>query len=1050
MSENHFDAVIFDLDGVITKTALVHSSAWKTMFDDYLKEREKKYNEPFQEFTHIGDYLPFVDGKPRYKGVDDFLKSRGIELPYGDPSDGYEQETVCGLGNRKDFAFNEILKRDGVEVYESTHSFIYGLKEAGIRIGVASSSKNCKPVLEAANLLHLFETRVDGVVSAELKLKGKPEPDIFTRAADNLGVTYHRTVIIEDAVSGVQAGRRGAFGLVIGVAREDNERELLINGADIVVNDLSEINIDRINQWFEKVLEDDQWGITYHAYEPEKERTREALLTVGNGYFGTRGAMEETKSSEFHSPGTYIAGLYNRLESKVGDRLIENEDFVNVPNWLPVNFRIDGEPWFDFDKAEISEFKKHLDFRTGVFTRQMVVTDSIGRQTRVVSRRMANMAIPHQAALQYEITPLNYNGNIALKSGIDGDIINEGVERYKQLNQRHLEKDQQGCEDNLIWVSVNTTQSGIQIAEAANHHLYLNNNRLDITGAAEVLPSKAFVHFSVPVQRSETLRLEKTVGIYTSKYDDVADPLSAARIMAVTTTLFDDIVEKSVVQWSKIWQKIDIVIDGNRMDQKLLRLHLYHLMVSASPHNATIDASFTARGLHGEAYRGHIFWDELFILPFYSMNFPETAKATLLYRYNRLDKARAYAEEHGYKGAMFPWQSGSDGREETQIVHLNPLTGDWGDDYSSLQRHVSLAIAYNIWEYFHITGDLDFIKKYGAEMFLEICRFWASKAELNAKTGRYSIAGVMGPDEFHEQYHGAAEGGLRDNAYTNIMVAWAFGKAFDLVEKLGKSSKAILKKTSVTTEELNHWKEISQKLNVVISDKGIISQYDGYFDLKELDWDDYKKKYDNIYRLDRILKAEGKSADEYKVAKQADTLMTFYNLDDEEVRNILEGMGYQVSAGYLKENLSYYLARTSHGSTLSRVVHAQLANMIGDRELSWELYQDALGSDYVDIQGGTTAEGIHLGVMAGTVLIAMHAYAGLNLRGEIIRIEPNMPKAWRSIKFGFSFRGQRFNLEASHESVLIEHAEQTGKKTQILIKGKSFQLTPGNKLTLKF
>lgn len=1044
-----FDAVIFDLDGVITKTALVHSSAWKKMFDDYLKQRAKKNNEPFHEFTHTNDYLPFVDGKPRYKGVDDFLKSRGISLPFGQPSDTIEQETVCGLGNRKDLAFNEILKRDGVEVYESTHSFLYALKEAGVKIGVASSSKNCKPVLEAANLLHLFETRVDGVISAELNLKGKPEPHIFTRAADNLGVTYDRTVIIEDAVSGVQAGQKGAFGLVIGVAREDNTQELRMNGADIVVSDLSEINIDSINAWFETGLQDAQWGITYHAYEAEKERTREALLAVGNGYFGTRGALEETKSSKFHSPGTYIAGLYNRLESEVNGRIIENEDFVNVPNWLSVNFRIDGEPWFDFDKAEISKFSRHLVFRTGVLTREMIVTDPLGRQTRIISRRMANMAIQHQAALQYEITPLNYNGTISIKSGIDGDIINEGVERYKELNQQHLEKDQQGCDDNLIWVSVNTTQSGIQIAEAANHHVYLNNQRLDIIGAAEVLPSKAFVHFVVSMERSETLRLEKTVGIYTSKYDDVGDPISCARIMAVTTTRFDDIVKKSAAAWSKIWQKIDVVVQGNRNDQKLLRLHLYHLMVSASPHNAKIDASFTARGLHGEAYRGHIFWDELFILPFYSINFPKTAKATLMYRYNRLDKARENAKNHGYKGAMYPWQSGSDGREETQIVHVNPLTGEWGDDYSSLQRHVSLAIAYNIWEYYHITDDLDFVKKYGAEMFLEICRFWASKAELNQQTGRYSIAGVMGPDEFHEQYPGAAEGGLKDNAYTNILVGWAFGKAFELIEKMGKASKNVLKKTGVTAQELEDWKKISQNLTVVISKDGIISQYDGYFDLKELDWAHYQKKYGNIYRLDRILKAEGKSADEYKVAKQADTLMTFYILDDEEVQHILQTMGYKVNPGYLNDNLQYYLARTSHGSTLSRVVHAQLANMTGDDELSWKLYQDALGSDYNDIQGGTTAEGIHLGVMAGTVLIAMQAFAGLNLRGETIRIEPKMPKAWQSIQFGFSFRGHRFKVYVSSEEVAIELGAPGDRKMEILINGKSYQVTPGEKLTAK-
>ena len=180
-----FDAVIFDLDGVITKTALVHAASWKRMFDEYMKGREERFSEPFREFTHAGDYLPYVDGKPRYKGVASFLESRGIDIPFGDPSDDPDMETVCGLGNKKNIMFNKVLDDDGVEVYESSVKMLEGLKAAGVRIGVASSSKNCKPVLECAGLLHYFETRVDGVVSAEIGLQGKPEPDIFTTACDN-------------------------------------------------------------------------------------------------------------------------------------------------------------------------------------------------------------------------------------------------------------------------------------------------------------------------------------------------------------------------------------------------------------------------------------------------------------------------------------------------------------------------------------------------------------------------------------------------------------------------------------------------------------------------------------------------------------------------------------------------------------------------------------------------------------------------------------------------------------------------------------------------
>lgn len=245
-----FKAVIFDLDGVITKTALVHAAAWKAMFDEYLRLREKRDKEPFREFTHEKDYLPYVDGKPRYEGVKSFLESRQIHLPFGDAGDPADKETVCGLGNRKNVKFREVLQNQGVEIYDSTVALIKDLKTQDIRVGVASSSKNCQYVLQSAGLEELFETRVDGVVSAESGLNGKPEPDIFVRAAKNIGADPARAVVVEDAVSGVQAGRNGHFGLVIGIAREKNEQELEANGADVVIKDFAGIDYVTVVKWF--------------------------------------------------------------------------------------------------------------------------------------------------------------------------------------------------------------------------------------------------------------------------------------------------------------------------------------------------------------------------------------------------------------------------------------------------------------------------------------------------------------------------------------------------------------------------------------------------------------------------------------------------------------------------------------------------------------------------------------------------------------------------------------------------------------------------------
>ncbi|MBE0638453.1 MAG: beta-phosphoglucomutase family hydrolase [Bacteroidales bacterium] len=1022
-----FSAVIFDLDGVITRTALVHSAAWKKMFDEFLKSWSDKHHKPFREFDHERDYLPYVDGKPRYQGVQSFLEHRGIGIPFGDPSDPPEAETVCGLGNRKNQVFNEVLERDGVEVYPSTVELIHQLIKKNIRVGVASSSKNCEGVLKAAGLFDLFETRVDGVVSSEIGLNGKPAPDIFLKACENLGSTPDEAVVVEDAVSGVQAGKAGNFGLVLGIAREGNAKELRQNGADIVVNDIGDIGLKGLEEWFENGLEEDNWSLTYTEYNTKKERSREALVTIGNGYFGTRGAFEETYANPVNYPGTYIAGLYNRLVSKVGDRDVENEDFVNIPNWLQITFKIDDGDWFDPNSTEILDCYRHLDFRTGVMQRVLTVRDKHGKETLIQSQRVAGMNNPHLAAMKYSISPLNYHGKITVKSTLNGNIINDGVERYKQLNQKHLQPVDAGAEGKLSWLVVKTTQSAIEVAEAVKLNVFFENNPIEPEIKSIITTGQVESFFSADLERLHVLTVEKITAIYTSKPDDSNNPLANAKVKAMLTESYDWLANESKAEWEEIWKKIDVQIDGDRLAQKLLRMHLYHLMVSFSHHNKDFDASITARGLHGEAYRGHIFWDELFILPFYAMHFPEAAKAMLMYRYRRLDQARDYAKEYGYQGAMFPWQSGSDGREETQVVHLNPITGEWGDDYSSLQRHVSLAVAYNVWEYFKITADKDFIKEFGAEMFLEICRFWASKAKKDETTGRYSIKNVMGPDEFHETYPEATEGGLKDNTYTNLMVAWTLERAFDLLDQLEPAGQKIIKsRIGLTEDEMASWQEISHQLNIVIKND-ILAQYDGYFELKELDWDYFRKKYGNVYRMDRLLKAEGKSADEYKVAKQADTLMTFYNLPEKEVTHILERLGYQLSPEYLKQNLGYYLQRTSHGSTLSRVVHAQLANMIGNKQLSWELYLDALTSDYNDIQGGTTGEGIHAGVMAGTVLVAMQSYAGVDVRDGNLRINPNLPLHWRSIKFKFKLRGNLFEIEVSQAEVKVKYEGEDEK-----------------------
>lgn len=357
---------------------------------------------------------------------------------------------------------------------------------------------------------------------------------------------------------------------------------------------------------------------------------------------------------------------------------------------------------------------------------------------------------------------------------------------------------------------------------------------------------------------------------------------------------------------------------------------------------------------------------------------------------------------------MYPWQSGSDGQEETQQVHLNPNSGNWDPDLSHRQRHVGAAIFYNIWHYYQVTGDMEFLLDCGAEVMLEIARFWSSIAHYNEERDRYEIHGVMGPDEFHEKYPDSNDEGLRNNAYTNVMVAWMCESAQEILNMLPERRREQLRaKIGLSDDEVELWGEMSHKMFVPLHEdeegNPVISQFEGYENLEELDWEAYREKYDNIQRLDRILKADGDDPDRYKLAKQADTLMLFFLFPEEDLKRLFEKLGYEYTPDTARHNIDYYAKRTSHGSTLSFVVHAAIMADI-DPESSWKRYMVALESDVGDVQGGTTREAIHLGVMAGTLDLLQRGYMGSEIRDGVLYFAPKLTDKLDGLSFPMRFR----------------------------------------------
>ena len=336
---------------------------------------------------------------------------------------------------------------------------------------------------------------------------------------------------------------------------------------------------------------------------------------------------------------------------------------------------------------------------------------------------------------------------------------------------------------------------------------------------------------------------------------------------------------------------------------------------------------------------------------------------------------------------MFPWQSGSDGREETQTVHLNPRSGRWLPDDSHLQRHVAVAIAYNVWKYYEWTRDEESLSAWGAELFLELTRFMAGLATFDEASGRYGIRGVMGPDEYHDSYPGAKKPGIDNNTYTNAMTAWMAAKAAEISACCPSGgAPSILERIGVGGDELAHWDELSRRLVIVLQGDGVLSQFEGYDDLEEFDWEGYRARYGDIHRLDRILEAEGDTANRYKLSKQADVVMLFYLLSAEELKVVFERLGYPIDA----ESCGAPSNTTSTAALMALTQPRGLRMGHGphERAAAWRHYAAALGSDVHDIQGGTTREGVHLGVMAGTVDLAERGYLGLETRGGVLCFDP--------------------------------------------------------------
>ena len=1037
--EPGISAVLFDMDGVVTNTALIHATAWKSLFDDVIKDKAPG-QAPFDKET---DYRAHVDGLTREDGVRSFLRARGIDVPEGSADDGPEELTIHGLAARKQGYFDEALARQGVEVFPDTLHLLKRLNAEGIPAVLVTSSRNSGPILESAGITDLFTARVDGNDIIEQGLAGKPAPDPFLAAARQLGAAPEQCVVLEDSSAGVKAAHDGCFGLVIGVDRADDINELWEAGADRVLRDVS--TIDLHTGWHVgKADRPDPWLLSYDDFDAEAEGTREALCTVGNGYWATRGAIPGTRAGTTHYPGTYLAGIFNRVENCTDGSPAETEHLINAPDWTFLRVETpDGRVLHPSDD-ELLDYRQELDLRHGVLRRMVRARDEQGRITRISTEQFQSMADPQLAALRVVVDAENWEGDVQVFSAINGDVRNTNVADDTALETRHLRRPiRHHLDERTVLLEAQTTQSDITVAMATRTTVNSSGSDAVTVRPADSTRSVGQL-FSGSVAPGSPLVVDKVATVATSRDPALSTPALAATKRIRRAGDYGESHARHIRRWTQLWRLFHVDIQDGRQASLSLNLHTFHVLQSIASATTDLDAGVPARGLHGEGYRGHIFWDELFVYPMLTLRQPALTRALLLYRYRRLDEARAAAKKIGLRGALFPWQSGSDGREETPPRLLNPRNGEWIPDNSHHQHHIGLAVAFSVWNYHQVTQDQAFLTDVGAELVIEVARLFASNTEHDPVEDRYSISGVMGPDEFHDGYPGQPGEGLRDNTYTNVLASWTLARVPEILDALDPHEASALRdRLDLGDDELERMARISSRLTIHFHKDGVISQFAGYEDLREFPWEQYRERYEDIGRLDLILQDEGDSPNNYRLSKQADLLMLFYLFSVEELRTILERMGYELSDDTVDRTIDFYLERSSDGSSLSQLVHAWVLSS-KNRAKSWSFFHQALDTDLSDGKGSSTAEGIHMGAMAGTIDMILRCYGGVEIREGLLVLNPQLPDELPAASFQLHYRGQPIAIHIAHDQVRLELEPSVAQPIEVRVGTTCQTLSPGD------
>ena len=731
---------------------------------------------------------------------------------------------------------------------------------------------------------------------------------------------------------------------------------------------------DSINIFGDKIKElksTDEFIIPENPYNEKENLKFESLFALSNSYLGIRGSHEE--GTKISLPYFYINGVFDKSETFM-------RELATLPNPLGIRFYIEKE-LIGIEDCEILEYLREFDIKNGILWKSLILRDSKGRETKIEGCRFASRKNIHRIGIIYNLTPINYDGIIEVESETDGSIINfADAPRFKVKHTVTL-KNEKLSDFAGNYIEVATRDRNLHIGVGSYIDAFKDGESVLGNRNFNSFGEKSLEFADVKVKAGEKINFVKYIAVYTE------NDVHKEEIKKSVTKEITDFTEKGFykeivdhcLEYSKLWDMADIKIDCDKELNKAIRFNIFHLMSTGSSTNDNINIG--AKLLTGEEYGGHAFWDtELFMLPFFSYVFPDIAKNLVSYRHRLLDAAKDNALKNGYKGAQYPWESADDGTEQCPAYTIEPDGSCYRCYVADYEHHVSAAVAYGIYNYTRITGDLEFFYSKGIYILIETARFWESRCEYIEKEDRYEIRKVTGPDEWHEP--------VDNNVYTNYLARWNLLYVKRKLDELKKDNYSlysnILEKTEFSDKEAAKLQAIADKIYLPkMPGRNILEQFEGYFDLKDCIIEKYDEN-DWPIRPD-ILKEL--TVDKTSLIKQADVVMLMYLLENE------------FSAEEIKDNYHYYEKRTLHGSSLSPAIYSIVGLRTGDKGKAYRYLRRAAFIDLLNLQKNTR-EGIHAANAGGVWQVIVFGFAGVKTddKEELI-IAPNMPEGWKSLNF---------------------------------------------------